>query len=172
MLRIMNRTLGLGCGLLLLCGLNGCASKAKNWTFTDAQGAVRTLSDYEGQVVVINFSNTWCDPCQEAAVHMQGIQDRFGPLGVKVITVSSWERGDPGEWMAENGFNYGVMVNGTKVAREYKVDRLPTFVVLGVNGKVIYRHEGLGKSTPQKIARVVEKHLKKHGRDGYAQHGG
>ena len=103
MQRIVNRSLGLGLGLLLLGGLGGCSAKAKDWTFTDSQGSVRSLSDYKGQTVVISFSNTWCDPCQQAAVHMQAIQDRFGSHGVKVLNISSWERGNPEKWMAENG---------------------------------------------------------------------
>ncbi len=173
MQRIVKRTLGLGCGLALLCGaLSGCSSKATDWTFTDAQGSVRNLSDYQGQVVVIGFSNTWCDPCQNAALHMQSLQEKFGGQGVKILSVSSWEQGNPEQYMSENGFTYGVMLNGTELAQQYKVTRLPTFIVIGVNGKVIYRHNGMGKSTPARITKVVEKHLRKHGGDAFAKHNG
>ncbi len=103
--RIVNRLFGPGLGLLLLgTGLAGCSSKVQDWTFTDAQGAVRNLSDFEGNVIVLAFSNSWCDPCQEAAVHMQDIHDRFAAEGVRVVYVSSWERGDPEEYMKENGY--------------------------------------------------------------------
>lgn len=166
------RLFGLGCGLVLLCGATGCSSKPKDWNFTDAQGSVRSLSDYQGQIVVIGFSNTWCDPCQDAATHMQSMQESFGPQGVKVINVSSWERGSPEAWMADHGYTYGVMVNGTDIAREYKVDRVPTFVVLGSNGKIVYRTEGFKNSTPRKLTRVVERQLKKSGASAFASHGG
>jgi len=169
---IVNRMLGLGCGLGLLIAATGCSSHPTDWTFTDSQGSERNLSDYKGQVVVIGFSNTWCEPCQEAAMHMQSLQERFGPAGVKVINVSSWERGDPEKWMGEHGYTYGVMLNGTDVARDYKIDRVPTFVVLGVDGRVIYRAEGFKDSTGEKIDRVVERHLAKHGQGAYAAHGG
>ena len=170
--RIVKRTFSVGVGLVVLCGLNGCASKATNWKFTDAQGEMRDLSDYEGQVVVISFSNTWCEPCREAAIHMQALQQRFGPHGVKVITVSSWERGDPQQWMLERGYTYGVMINGTHIARKYDIDQVPTFLVIGVDGRVIYRHDGLSKSTPDKLARVIDKHLRQHGAKAYAKHKG
>jgi thiol-disulfide isomerase/thioredoxin len=171
MQRIVNRTLGLGCGLaFLLGGLTGCGSTLKDYTFTDARGAERSLSDFQGQVVVMGFSNTWCDPCQDAALTMQGIQEKYGGLGVKVLSVSSWEQGDPQRYLAENGYTYGLLINGTDLAREYKVDRLPTFVVVGVNGDIIYRHEGLRGSTAQRIDRVLDKHLRRHG--AYAQHNG
>ena len=167
---IVKRTLSIGLGLAVLCGLTGCASKATYWRFADSTGTIRDLSDYEGQVVVISFSNTWCEPCQEAAGHLQDLQERFGPSGVKVMTISCWERGDPQKWMIERGYTYGVMVDGTRIAQKYDVDQIPTFLVIGVNGRVIYRHDGLSKSTPDKLARVIEKHLRQHGGKSYAQH--
>ncbi len=169
---IVKRTLSIGLGLAVLCGLTGCASKVTNWRFADSRGEIRELSDYEGQVVVISFSNTWCEPCQEAASHLQDLQERFGPAGVKVMTISCWERGDPQKWMLERGYTYGVMVDGTSIARRYDVDQVPTFLVIGVDGRLIYRHDGLSKSTPRKLAKVIEKHLRKHGGKSYAQHGG
>ncbi len=172
MQRIVTRTLAAVLGLGLLCGLSACSAPPTNWKFTDAQGEMRALSDYKGQIVVIAFSNSWCDPCKEAAPYMQELQERFGPHGVKVMTVSSWERGDPQQWMLERGYTYGIMLNGTKVARQYKVDQMPTFLVIGVDGKVLYRHEGFSRSTKKKIVKVVDKHLKKHAGSSYAQHSG
>ncbi|MHC4127489.1 MAG: TlpA family protein disulfide reductase [Planctomycetota bacterium] len=179
MQRIVKRTFLVGGALALLCaGLAGCGStKAKSWTFTDDEGSIRNLSDYEGQVLVLGFSNTWCEPCQEAALQMQSIQDRFRDQGVKVMTVSCWERGDADAYMQEHGYNYGVMLNGTKIAREYDVNEIPTFLVVGVDGKILSRYEGYGKSTPDKISKSVQKHLDKVARHperyrSIAGHGG
>ncbi len=172
MQRIVTRTLAAVLGLGLFCGLSACSTKTASWKFTDSQGEIRDLSDYKGQIVVISFSNTWCEPCKEAAPIMQELQERFGQHGVKVMTVSSWEQGDPQRWMLERGYTYGVMLNGTDVARRYKVDHMPTFIVIGVNGKVIYRHDGFSKRTASKLTKVVDKHLKKHVGSSYAAHSG
>ena len=141
MQRIVNRSFGLGCGLLVLCaGLAGCSSrKAPNWTFADNEGSIRTISEYKGQVMVLGFSNTWCESNLEAALSLQDLHERFADQGVKVVYFSAWERGDPVTYMQENGFTYGLIVNATTVAREYKVDRIPTFFVVGVDGRVIHR---------------------------------
>jgi peroxiredoxin len=138
----------------------------------------RTFLDYQGQVLVLGFSNTWCDPCQEAAVHMQLLHERFSDRGVKVMNVSAWERGDPDMYMQEHGYNFGVMTNGTEIAREYNVDEVPTFFVVGVDGKIISRFEGFSDNTPDKISKSVEKHLQKVARNpekyrrSIAGHGG
>jgi len=171
MQRIVTRTLAVGLGLGLVVSMAGCSTATSNWHFTDSEGMVRELSDYKGQVVVIGFSNTWCEPCQDAADLMQDMQEKFGRHNVKVMMISSWERGDPEKWMAERGYTYGVMLRGTEIARQYDIDQLPSFVVIGMDGRTIYRHDGLSKSTPEKIAKVVEKHLRKHS-PSYAQHSG
>ena len=175
MQRIVNRTLGFAGGLLVLgAGLAGCSSsKAEDWAFTDTRGSVRTLSEYQGQVLVLGFTNTWCEPCQDAAFQMQALHDRFADQSVKVLSVSCWERGDAEAWMMDHGFTYGLMINGTEIARHYNVDHIPTFYVIGVDGKVIARHEGFRTNTSDKIAKAVEKHLKKKGMyRAVAQHGG
>jgi peroxiredoxin len=180
MQRIVKRTFLVGGALALLCaGLAGCgSSRAQSWTFTDDEGSIRRLSDYQGQVLVLGFSNTWCDPCQEAAVHMQLLHERFSDRGVKVMTVSAWERGDPDMYMQEHGYNFGVMTNGTEIAREYDVDEVPTFFVVGVDGRIVSRFEGFSDNTPDKISKSVEKHLQKVARNpekyrrSIAGHGG
>ncbi len=156
---IVKRTLGLGLGLAAAWTLVGCATKAPDWTFTDATGAIRNLSDYEGKILVLAFSNSWCDPCQEAAVQMQMLHVKFGDHGVKVVYVSSWERGDPATYMQEHGFNYGLMVNATEIARDYDVNRVPTFFVVGTDGAILFRNDGWSKGVAKQITRTIEKHL-------------
>ena len=77
--------------------------------------------------------------------------------------VSSWEHGDPSAYLNENGYTYGLMLNGTEIAREYNVDQIPTFCVLGANGRVVARHEGFNKNTPAKLTSAIERHLRKSG---------
>ncbi len=161
--RIVNRAFALGGGLLLLgAGLSGCGSKSPHWSFTSADGTLHSLSDYQGQVLMLAFTNTWCEPCERAAPHLQDIHDRFADRGVTVMAVSSWERYDPVDYMDQYGYTYEVMLDGTEIARQYGVDHLPTFYIIGVNGRVIFQEEGFKPDTPDKMATVIEKHLKKN----------
>ncbi len=163
--RIANRTPGFVCGLLLLgAGLGGCGSVSPDFSFIDASGSRVSLSDFRGRVLVLAFTNTWCEPCKEAAPHLQKLQDEFADRGVMVLAMSSWERGDPIDHMKRFGYTYGVMAHATELARQYKVDNIPTFYVIGVNGQVIYRKEGFKESTAKQMASVIDRHLKAHGR--------
>ncbi len=150
MRRIANRPFGLvSIVAVMTVGLSGCgsATTTSDWSFTDAAGDIRTLSDSRGGVVVLAFINTWCEPCQEAAFHLQHLQTRFADRGVRIVFVSSWERGDPASFMEDRGYTYGLLLNGTTIAREYKVKRVPTFCVIDANGREVARVDGFNKKT-------------------------
>ena len=53
----------------------------------DAQNKI-TLSQYRGQVVVLNFWATWCAPCVEEVPSLVEMQRRLKAKGVTVLAVS------------------------------------------------------------------------------------
>jgi peroxiredoxin len=81
---------------LLLMALSGCysgsrppriGSNALDFTIQDGQSKV-TLSQFRGQVVVLNFWATWCPPCIEEMPSLVEMQRRFKAKGVTVLAVS------------------------------------------------------------------------------------
>ena len=81
---------------LLLVALSGCysgsrppriGSNAPDFTVQDGQSKV-TLSQFRGQVVVLNFWATWCPPCVEEMPSLVEMQRRLKAKGVTVLAVS------------------------------------------------------------------------------------
>jgi cytochrome c biogenesis protein CcmG/thiol:disulfide interchange protein DsbE len=81
---------------LLLMALSGCysgsrppriGSNALDFTIQDGQSKV-TLSQFRGQVVVLNFWATWCPPCIEEMPSLVEMQRRLKAKGVTVLAVS------------------------------------------------------------------------------------
>jgi cytochrome c biogenesis protein CcmG/thiol:disulfide interchange protein DsbE len=79
-----------------LLALSGCYSgsrppkigtNAPEFTVQDSQTKV-TLSQYRGQVVVLNFWATWCAPCVEEIPSLVEMQRRLKDKGVTVLAVS------------------------------------------------------------------------------------
>jgi cytochrome c biogenesis protein CcmG, thiol:disulfide interchange protein DsbE len=62
-------------------------SNAPDFTVQDADRKV-TLSQFHGQVVVLNFWATWCPPCVEETPSLVQMQQRFKDKGVVVVAVS------------------------------------------------------------------------------------
>ncbi|MGA9041259.1 MAG: TlpA disulfide reductase family protein [Terriglobales bacterium] len=60
---------------------------APDFTVQDADRKV-TLSDFRGQVVVLNFWATWCPPCVEETPSLLQMQQGLKNKGVTVVAVS------------------------------------------------------------------------------------
>ena len=76
--------------------LSGCYSgsrpprvgkAAPNFTVRDSDRTV-TLSQFKGQVVVLNFWATWCPPCIEEMPSLVRMQQHMQSKGVTVLAVS------------------------------------------------------------------------------------
>jgi cytochrome c biogenesis protein CcmG, thiol:disulfide interchange protein DsbE len=80
----------------LLVTLSGCysgtrppriGSNAPDFTVRDVDRQV-TLSQFRGQVVVLNFWATWCPPCVQEIPSLVLMQQRLRDKGVVVVAVS------------------------------------------------------------------------------------
>jgi cytochrome c biogenesis protein CcmG/thiol:disulfide interchange protein DsbE len=96
------RRSSLTAGLFALLLLAGCYSgsrpphigaPAPDFTVQDAEHKV-TLSDFRGQVVVLNFWATWCPPCIEETPSLVQLQKRMKDKGITVVGVSWDEDGE------------------------------------------------------------------------------
>jgi cytochrome c biogenesis protein CcmG, thiol:disulfide interchange protein DsbE len=60
---------------------------APDFTVQDSQNKV-TLTQFRGQVVVLNFWATWCAPCVEEMPSLVEMQRRMKAKGITVLAVS------------------------------------------------------------------------------------
>ena len=80
---------------------------APDFTLKDSAGAATKLSDYRGQVVLLNFWASWCAPCQEELPSLLSMQARMRSKGVTVLGISVDE--DDGAYhrfLKERGVNF------------------------------------------------------------------
>jgi cytochrome c biogenesis protein CcmG, thiol:disulfide interchange protein DsbE len=94
--RLKLRFSGVIIAVLILLALCGCYSgsrpprigtAAPEFTVQDSQNTV-TLSQFHGQVLVLNFWATWCAPCVEEIPSLVEMQRRMKAKGVTVLAVS------------------------------------------------------------------------------------
>lgn len=79
----------------------------------------RLMSEHKN--IILQFSTNWCNPCQQAKRYIKSIQadDKIFSIDVEENKV---------------------------LASEYKIESIPTFIRLDINGKEVSRFVGFDKN--------------------------
>jgi len=142
----MKKILSVLLGLFLFAPV--CYSQsAPDFTLQDINRQQVSLSDFRGQVVIVDFWATWCGPCQVEMPHLQAIYDDLHERGVEILAVSVDEARTASRvkpHVMSRGFTFPVLLDtSTEVVSRYNPQMiLPYVVVVDQEGKIVYRHSG------------------------------
>jgi thiol-disulfide isomerase/thioredoxin len=67
--------------------LNGKSLKDLGWSL--GNGRRGNFSDYKGDVLVLDFYATYCEPCRESIPHLVQLQDRYQKEGLRVVGLNA-----------------------------------------------------------------------------------
>jgi thiol-disulfide isomerase/thioredoxin len=56
--------------------------------FLDSDDSEKTLAEYQGRIVVLNFWATWCAPCRKEMPSLARLQDEFSTDELAVVTLA------------------------------------------------------------------------------------
>ena len=112
-------------------------------------GDTVNLEELRGSVVVLDFWGTWCPPCRASSPEVQKLHEQYGDRGVEVFGLAVRERSreKPIEYFEENDYTYGLLLDADKAARDYKIMKYPTFIVIDQNGHIVLTLPGYDEET-------------------------
>jgi thiol:disulfide interchange protein DsbD len=119
--------------------------------FKTLDGTPLSTADWKGKIVVLNYWATWCIPCRKEIPEFNRIQKDLGPKGVQVVGISMDEDGAESvkPFLRQIPMQYTVgLGSGT-------IGELPITVIIGPDGNVVQRLEGL--QTPEQIREAIAK---------------
>ena len=128
-----------------------------DFTLTDAaSGAQVSLSDFQGQPLLINFWATWCGPCRIEMPFLEAAFQEHQDQGFAVLAVDFDE---PLPAVAAFGEELGLSFNllldpGGEVQNLFRIRAYPTSYFIGTDGTIASVH--LGVMTEGQVAENME----------------
>jgi thiol-disulfide isomerase/thioredoxin len=137
-----------------LANSRGDAEALRSARLADLSGKLRTLDEWRGRILVVNFWATWCPPCREEIPALVRAHDRFLPSGVEFVGIAIDQVAKVVEFARNVHISYPLlMADATGLDLMRKLGNpsggLPFTVVLDRKGSIAHRN--LGALTQQKI---------------------
>ena len=136
--------------LFLLLGLvaSACVDPAKiptigqpvpEVTLPDLEGGTVRLSDFRGDVVVLNFWATWCPPCVEEMPSLQRLQQALGKKGLQVLAAAVDENlEDVASFREKHDLSLPILHDrGGRIARRFSTFKYPETYVVDRDGNLV-----------------------------------
>ena len=111
-----------------------------DWALVDSDGI--TVNFYEhsaNRPAVLIFWATWCPHCRALMPYLERLRKEFAPA-VNFYALNVWEDSDPVAHMADNGYEFHLLLDADAVAKTYGITGTPGLIVVDENRGVIYVH--------------------------------
>lgn len=121
---------------------------------TDINGLETTLSDWRGDLLIVNFWAPWCLPCRREIPLLIEIQRQYADQGVKVLGIALDAHEPVVEFARDYAINYPLFLAGNRIsmynaAFANKSGAIPFTLLLDRDLKIIFSH--LGEVTREQL---------------------
>ncbi len=126
---------------------------APDFTLPDVRGGEKSLKDFRGKYVVLDFWGIWCGWCVKGIPDMQQYYKKYH----KKVEFVSIDFGDKPEkvlkFIGEKGMTWTNLCNGDRsdVVTAYGVPGYPTKIIIDKEGRVVAKFVGEGRDFYNKL---------------------
>jgi len=157
---------------LMGCGQNSSKEKSSpkesensrtipvDFTLTDINGNVYTLSKQKDKVVFLNFWATWCAPCKIEIPELIALYNRYKTEGLLVLGIALDKENAVKRFAQNNGISYPVLIGNEKIAKDYRIQGIPATYIIDKKGKIAFYHVGFAKGMEKTLEEEITTLLK------------
>lgn len=113
--------------------------EAPDFELETFDGPTLRLSDFRGQVVVLNFWASWCRPCEEEAAELESIWRDYRSRGVTVLGIDYMDtRASALAYLNRYDITYpNGPDRGDRISRAYGLSGVPETLVIDRDGSIV-----------------------------------
>ena len=132
---------------------------APDFTLKSLSGKNIKLSEYAGNVVMLNFWASWCGPCRKEMPLLNALHNKYETLGFVILGVNvEQELRLAKSFLADTPVDFPILFDvSNTVSKAYDVIAMPTTVMIDRNGQVRYIHKGYKAGDEKKYKKMVKK---------------
>lgn len=131
-------------------------------SFTDLEGDTVNISEFKGEVVLIDFWETWCKPCLASFPTMQELLEEY-PEDFTVLAVTPGFTDSPDDartFKKEHDYDFHYLYDSQGLHQQLGVQGIPYKVFVDAEGEFIQR--SMGSHGPQEDYKMIKQIIEEH----------
>ena len=136
--------------------------EAADFALRSLDGQNLRLSEFRGEVVLVNFWATWCSDCREQVTALDGLYSKYHKAGFVLLSVNiDDDRERAADMVRRLKLSYPVLMDERKyVAKLYQLDSLPLTLLMDREGTIRHVYSGYKMGAEQSYLEQVRDLLK------------
>jgi thiol-disulfide isomerase/thioredoxin len=114
----------------------------------DLAGAPRTLDEWRGKLLVVNFWASWCGPCREEMPLLDRTQQRLAGKNLQIVGIAVDSAAATQEFLGRVPVGYPILIDDPKAGEDLAAmlgnnrGVLPYTLLVGPDGRILARRFG------------------------------
>lgn len=135
---------------------------APDFTLLSLEDDSISLSDFKGELILMDFFYKSCYPCLLALPTLQSLHEKYENKGLRVIGINPYDtkqNDDIDQFLKKRGINYPILLDAKDVAKDYHVSGYPTIYLIDQHGKIIFSKVGYGEGLDLELEKMIKENL-------------
>jgi len=138
--------------------LTGGAAYPHNLPMVTLDGKAVNLSDLKGKVVFVNLWASWCPPCRAEMPGIEALYKKVDHSKIAFVMLSlDDDAAKARKFVQAQGYTFPVYLRTGDLPAPFDSNSIPSTVILGPDGQVATRHDGMAEYDTPEFKAALEK---------------